>query len=151
MEVAERSHSLHPALHNCAFCASPQTLSLCADWQVETRLAEVRSTVASLQAEVNGLLAEPSDDALDAELAELEKAVPTLERRLERLQGKGEGEAAVSPAEVDGLQRRLNGYLQAWKARKKGMKEILGIVAENAAKSWKEKKFCVRRGDTSAS
>ena len=108
------------------------------------KLNAARLAASALQAELNTVSAEPADSVLDKELAELEKAVPALEKKLERMQGKGGAEAAVSPADVDAMQRKFNGYLAAWKARKRGLKEMVGVIAETAAKSWKEKKFLVR-------
>ena len=68
--------------------------------------------------------------------------MPLLERKLERLKA---GVDAVSPDEVDALQRKVNLYIAEWKKRKRAAKEMIGVIAEGAAKSWKEKKFCVRQ------
>ena len=101
-----------------------------------------KASAASLRAECSTLSAEPGDAELDAALAELERAVPVQEKKVERLKS---GVDAVSPDEVDALQRKVNMYIAEWKKRKRGCKEMLGMIAENAAKSWKEKKFCVSR------
>lgn len=107
---------------------------------MNAQLESARSSLTQLQAEYNTVSAEPSDAALDKELAELEKSVPQAEKKLNGLK---DGKDAVSVDEVDRLQRQFNLYVGEWKKRKKGAKEILNIVAEGAAKSWKEKKFCV--------
>lgn len=121
---------------------SPRLCLLCCPTQVTEQLNKARAAVAALQSDVNSATAEPDDDTLDAELAELEKSVPAAEKKLAALKG---GKDAMPAAEVDALQRQFNLYLGEWKKRKKGCRELIALVAENAAKSWKEKTFCVRQ------
>ena len=101
----------------------------------------MRAATASLQAELNAATAEPDDDALDAELLELQKSGPALEKKLASMKS---GNDSMPAADVEALQRQFNVYLTEWKKRRKGAKEMIGMVAEGAAKSWKEKNFCVR-------
>jgi hypothetical protein len=111
-------------------------------FQLSAALASCGNDLSSLQSDLTALAAEPADDDLAAELSELERAVPALEKRVEKLRS---GVDAVSPSEVSQLQQRFNFCVTEWKKRKRGCREIIGQIAETAAKSWKEKKFCVTR------
>ena len=116
---------------------------LCELWssaQLTEQLSKARAAAASLQSEVSSANAEPDDDTLDTEVAELEGVVPAVEKKLAAMKG---GKDAMPAAEVEALQRQFNLYLGEWKKRRKGCRELIGLVAENAAKSWKEKNFCV--------
>ena len=107
---------------------------LCCLAQATEQLNRARAATSSLQSEVSAACAEPDDDTLESELAELEKSVPAAEKKLAAMKG---GKDAMPAADVEALQRQFNLYLAEWKRRKRGCRELIGLVAEHAAKSWK--------------
>ena len=126
-----------PHIAHCPHAATAASLLIA---QVTEQLNKVRSATAGLQSELHTTTVEPDDDELEAGLAELEKAVPAAEKKLAAMKG---GKDAMPAADVDALQREFNMLLAEWKKRRKGCREMIQLVAQNAAKSWKEKNFCV--------